>query len=73
MGTVDRVLYKRGKVSEEAQKKVQEALLKIDYKPNLIARTLGSKKTHHIAALIPDSALDEYWAQSNLGRRTFAI
>lgn len=67
VGTVDRVLHNRGKVSETALKKVQDALLKIDYKPNLIARTLGSKKAYRIAVLIPQPEQDEYWAQSNEG------
>ena len=43
-GTVDRVLHNRGRVSEEALKKVKKALKKIDYQPNLIARSLASKK-----------------------------
>ena len=67
VGTVDRVLHGRGKVSDEALQKVQETLEQIDYKPNLIARTLGSNKTYHIIAIMPDPALDDYWAQSNVG------
>jgi len=67
VGTVDRVLHNRGKVSEYALKKVTEVMNQIDYKPNLIARTLGSNKNYRIAALIPDPTLDPYWAQSNLG------
>jgi LacI family transcriptional regulator len=67
VGTVDRVLHNRGRVSQAAMSKVQEALLKIDYKPNLIARTLGSKKAHRIAVLVPQPDQDEYWAQSNNG------
>ena len=53
VGTVDRVLHNRGKVSEYALKKVTEVMNQIDYKPNLIARTLGSNKNYRIAALIP--------------------
>lgn len=67
VGTVDRVLHNRGKVSEYALKKVTDVMNQIDYKPNLIARTLGSNKNYRIAALIPDPTLDPYWAQSNLG------
>ncbi len=43
-GTVDRVLHNRGRVSEEALQKITEVMKQIDYKPNLIARTLGSNK-----------------------------
>lgn len=67
VGTVDRVLHNRGKVSEEALKKVLATLKQIDYKPNLIARSLGSNKSYRIAALIPDPSLDDYWQQSVWG------
>ena len=67
VGTVDRVLHNRGRVSPEALKKVTEVMEQIDYKPNLIARTLGSNKNYRIAALLPDPKQDPYWAQSNLG------
>ena len=67
VGTVDRVLHNRGRVSEEALKKVLTVLDQIDYKPNVIARTLGSNKTYTIAALIPDPSQDPYWAMSKAG------
>jgi LacI family transcriptional regulator len=67
VGTVDRVLHNRGRVSEEALKKVLAVLEQIDYKPNLIARTLGSNKTYKIAALIPNPDQDPYWASSKSG------
>lgn len=67
VGTVDRVLHSRGQVSREAYHKVMEILEKTGYKPNLIARTLGSNKTYFIAALIPDPSQDEYWGMSGQG------
>jgi LacI family transcriptional regulator len=67
VGTVDRVLHNRGRVSEEALKKVLTVLDQIEYKPNVIARTLGSNKTYTIAALIPDPEQDPYWASSKAG------
>lgn len=67
VATVDRVLHKRGKISEKALKKVMDALEKTGYKPNLIASTLGSNKVYKIAAMIPDPALDDYWNQSGAG------
>jgi Transcriptional regulators len=66
-GTVDRVLHNRGRVSEEALKKITAVMEQIDYKPNLIARTLGSNKRYTIAVMIPDPDLDPYWAQANEG------
>ena len=67
VATVDRVLHKRGKISETALKKVMDALEQTGYKPNLIASTLGSNKIYRIAALIPDPLLDDYWNQSGAG------
>src|SRR5690606_27251028 len=66
-GTVDRVLHNRGRVSEEALKKITEVMEQIDYKPNLIARTLGSNKKYSIAVLIPDPSQDPYWDQAHAG------
>ncbi len=61
VGTVDRVLHGRGKVSEAAKQKVQEVLDQTGYQPNLLARTLGSNKHLKIVTLIPDPSSDEYW------------
>lgn len=60
-GTVDRVLHNRGRVSEDALQKVVAVLNQIDYKPNLLARSLGSKKNFRIAVLVPDPEQDPYW------------
>lgn len=67
VGTVDRVIHQRGKVSEDAQKKVEEILSQTGYKPNLLARTLGSNKQVRIVALQPDPNQDEYWSLSEAG------
>lgn len=66
-GTVDRVLHNRGRVSEESLKKVKKALKKIDYQPNLIARSLASKKVCRIMALIPSFVTGEYWSEVSKG------
>jgi len=62
VGTVDRVLHNRGRVSEESLRKVKKVLKKIDYHPNLIARSLASKKDCRIMVLMPSFASDEYWS-----------
>jgi LacI family transcriptional regulator len=67
VGTVDRVIHNRGRVSQEALKKVTSVMEQIDYKPNLIARTLGSNKNYRIATVIPNPEHDPYWSQSNRG------
>lgn len=66
-GTVDRILHHRGKVSEEAQKKVEKVLKEIDYHPNLIARSLALKKKYQIYTLIPTYEAGEYWETLSMG------
>ncbi|WP_242158675.1 substrate-binding domain-containing protein [Aestuariivivens sediminis] len=60
-GTVDRVIHKRGKVSEAALKKVENILKDIDYQPNLIARSLKNNKNILLCILMPDPKIDPYW------------
>lgn len=60
-GTVDRVLHNRGKVSEDALIRVNEVLEKINYHPNLIARSLKNSKDYYVAVLMPDYESDAYW------------
>jgi LacI family transcriptional regulator len=67
VGTVDRVIHKRGEVSSESFKKVMAILEKTGYKPNLIARTLGNHKTFKLVALLPDASQDEYWKMAYEG------
>ncbi len=66
-GTVDRVLHNRGKVSKEAEERILSVINNSNYKPNLIARTLGANKTYRIAAMVPDPKFDPYWSQSSTG------
>ncbi|MBD8487131.1 LacI family DNA-binding transcriptional regulator [Echinicola sp. CAU 1574] len=67
VGTVDRVIHKRGKVSEAARQKVEKVLKEIDYTPNLLAKTLGSSKVYKIALLVPNPKQDPYWNLSLQG------
>jgi LacI family transcriptional regulator len=67
IGTVDRVLHNRGRVSEEVRIKVLQIIEELNYQPNMIARTLGSNRIYHIAALTPDGAADPYWQESLKG------
>ncbi|MBC8082718.1 MAG: substrate-binding domain-containing protein [Hymenobacter sp.] len=61
VGTVDRVLHNRGRVSEDVRQKVLLMMKELEYEPNMIARTLGSNRTYQLAALQPDHTLDPYW------------
>ena len=60
-GTVDRVVYGRGRVSEKTVAKVREAIRRLDYRPNPRASSLARKKICRIAYIIPRSRKGEYW------------
>jgi len=60
-GTVDRVLHKRGKVSQKALDSINAVLNQIDYEPNLIARNLKNNKIYTICVVLPNPASDSYW------------
>ncbi|MFH6603699.1 substrate-binding domain-containing protein [Maribacter algicola] len=66
-GTVDRVLHKRGKVSEKALNKVEQVIKEIDFQPNPIARNLKNNKLYKICVLMPDPKYDPYWVSANQG------
>lgn len=61
VGTVDRVIHNRGRVSEDNKKKVQAILEMVHYQPNLMARSLASKKQYHLLAITPSFTQGEYW------------
>jgi LacI family sucrose operon transcriptional repressor len=52
--TVSRVLNNRGYISDATRKKVHDAMEKLDYKPNELARSLFRKKSNIIGLIIPD-------------------
>jgi LacI family transcriptional regulator len=52
-GTVDRVIHDRRGVSEKARKRILRIIRELDYQPDILARTLATKKSFHIAALYP--------------------
>ena len=66
-GTVDRVIHKRGKVSVENLAKVNAVLEMVDYRPNLMARSLASKRQYVIYAIIPSFVEGDYWADVYAG------
>lgn len=61
LGTVDRVLHNRGKVSKETKEKVLKIIEEVNYKPNFYARGLVLNKSFNIAALVPEFDNGEYW------------
>jgi LacI family transcriptional regulator len=53
IATVDRVIHNRTGVSEKTKVKIQEIIKELDYQPNLLARSLASRKFSSFAVLIP--------------------
>ena len=66
-GTVDRVLHQRGDVSEKSKLAVEQVLKEINYTPNLLARSLASKKQYSFICLFPEYQPGEYWESIESG------
>lgn len=66
-GTVDRVLHGRGDVSAKSLEAVNKVLDEIDYTPNLIARSLASKKQYRFVCLFPAHKTADYWQSVDNG------
>ncbi|MDR0668209.1 MAG: LacI family transcriptional regulator [Prevotellaceae bacterium] len=60
-GTVDRVLHNRGHVSPEKRAKIEAIIEKLDYRPNVFARSLSVKKAMRFVSLIPNFETTGYW------------
>jgi LacI family transcriptional regulator len=55
IGTVDRAIHDRGRISPETREMVLEKLKELGYTPNTLARALGRGRPTRIAFLSPDS------------------
>lgn len=53
VSTVSRILNNRGYISDDARKKVHEAMEKLNYQPNEVARSLSKKTTNTIGVIVP--------------------
>lgn len=67
-GTVDRVIHDRGKVSPENEQKIKDAIEKLNYNPNLLARTLALGKHFTVCVFFPKSInSQDYWSLPEQG------
>ncbi len=67
-GTVDRVLHNRGEVAVETRNHILSIVDELGYTPNILAKSLASKKLYNIVALIPASGDDNpYWEKPRFG------
>jgi LacI family transcriptional regulator len=63
IGTVDRVIHKRGRVSPDTIKKVNEIIEKYGYKPNFFASHLSLSRSYTFGVLMPLVSQDSnYWS-----------
>lgn len=60
-GTVDRVIYNRGRVSASTAQRVSDAIKTTGYSANLYASVLASKVQRTIACLLPAFSPKQYW------------
>ena len=51
--TVSRVLNNRGYISDNARQRVAEAMRKLNYRPNELARSLQNKSSNTIGVIVP--------------------
>lgn len=64
MGTVDRVIYKRGRVSAETRTRVEQVISRHGLTSNPLARSLKRSRPYRFCSLLPDSTQDAgYWGQ----------
>ncbi|MBO5596447.1 MAG: substrate-binding domain-containing protein [Bacteroidales bacterium] len=61
IGTVDRVIHNRGRVSDETRQKILEILQKTDYRANLHASALSIRHRCKILVVLPSSQPGGYW------------
>jgi len=62
IGTVDRVLHGRGRVSKKTADKIQTIIKKSGYKTNIHGRNLSLKSTYCFGVVMPEARQDSsYW------------
>lgn len=62
IGTVDRVIHNRGRVSDETRARIEAVLETLNYKPNLVAQGLAVKKKNlHLCFMVMDSARNPFF------------
>lgn len=54
LATVDRVLHNRTGVSKNTREKIKAIIKELNYQPNILARSLASKKLYNFAIFIPN-------------------
>lgn len=66
-GTVDRVIHNRGEVSADSLQRVLDVIRRIDYRPNVYASLLASRRHYRIVCLMPHSDPGGFWEIARRG------
>ncbi|MBN2411435.1 substrate-binding domain-containing protein [candidate division KSB1 bacterium] len=64
VGTVDRVIHNRGRVSQKTADRIKRIIKELDYKPNILAQSLSLSRTreYNFGVLVPKPTQDgRYW------------
>ncbi|MDR2746798.1 MAG: LacI family DNA-binding transcriptional regulator [Treponema sp.] len=70
VGTVDRVIYRRGRVAAETRSRIEAIIEKYQFTPNPIARRLKRNRAYRFCAFLPRRDQDAgYWGQALEGIR----
>jgi LacI family transcriptional regulator len=65
VGTVDRVIYRRGRVSAKTREKIEAIIQQYQFTPNPIARRLKRNRAYRFCAFLPRRDQDAgYWGQA---------
>ena len=67
IGTVDRVLHNRGRVSEKNKAAVLQAVEELSYRPSQIARALAVRKSNLKLGITYPCVETEFWAEVQAG------
>ena len=63
IGTVDRVIHERGRVSKETKNRIKQIIRETEYTPNIQARNLALAKSYTLKVLTPRPDQDNgFWA-----------
>src|SRR5215475_3972977 len=54
--TVSAVVNQKSHVGKKLRERVEAAIRKLNYRPNLLARSLAKQQTHTIGMIVPDIA-----------------
>ncbi len=70
--TVARVIHENGYVSEEAEKKVREAISEVEYSLNTIAQSLRQQRTNVIGHILQSTVPNPFFMHVALGVESYA-